>query len=151
MDERMTWKLALREKSDGWVMTAMCGSYLVIGCVHEHPTAEEAELCPEARTRIQDCAGVATAPTSAVSFGIALDALRIGRKASRAAWQAEDRLYLVPTRRRSIRGLASLGQHLEGQAKEHGSYLEVKLADGTVAPWQIRQEDVLASDWEIYE
>lgn len=74
-------------------------------------------------------------PVSGLNFGLAIEALKDGRRVARNGWNGKGMfLYHVP---------ASM------QFPGHRSYIEMKTVDDEYVPWVASQTDILAEDWVV--
>ena len=81
-----------------------------------------------------------------LSFGLALEALKLGKKVARAGWNGKGMwIRLVPN------GYFDVGiSILEHQAKLL-PWIGMKTADNAFIPWLASQTDMLAEDWQVVE
>lgn len=93
-------------------------------------------------------------PCDAMTFGLAVEALKKGSKVRRAGWNGKGMfLYYVPASAYP----ASRNEHgtmlgvFDGDMVPYGAYIAMKTAQNNVVPWLASQTDVLAEDWEIAE
>lgn len=88
-------------------------------------------------------------PTTGLTFGAAIEAVKIGKCVARAGWNGAGQfVYLVPA-----------GSHLAqteaqrvfgiGAIVPHRAYLALKTAQGDIATWAPSGSDALADDWII--
>lgn len=90
--------------------------------------------------------------TSGMPFGLAVEAMKKGKRIARAGWNGKGMFaYFVP---------AAAYPAQTGVAKEHfgesamvpyNAYMALKGADGTVSTWAPSGSDALADDWVIVE
>lgn len=89
--------------------------------------------------------------TDGMSFGLAIEAAKMGKKIARKGWNGKGMfLYHVP---------AAAYPPCTEVAKEafcgsdvpYGAYIAMKTAQGNVVPWLASQADMLADDWQIVE
>lgn len=93
----------------------------------------------------------------AMTFGLALEAMKKGKKVARAGWNGKDMfVYLVA-------GNTIVREKLYHEARTHVypvakssvdicSHIDMKAADGTiVVGWLASQTDMLAEDWSIVD
>ena len=89
--------------------------------------------------------------TDGMSFGLAIEAAKMGKKIAREGWNGKGMfLYHVP---------AAAYPPCTEVAKEafcgsdvpYGAYIAMKTAQGNVVPWLASQTDMLADDWKIVE
>lgn len=84
-------------------------------------------------------------PTSGMSFGLAIEALKLGKRVARAGWNGKGMwLKLVP---------ADLAEAVSFQheALRPLPWICMKTADQCFVPWLASQTDVLADDWQLLE
>ena len=88
-------------------------------------------------------------PADAMSFGHAVEALKLGNKVARKGWNGKGMfLWYVPAGKYPARMEAIKG-HYPCDLVPYSAYIAMKAADGAVVPWLASQTDVLAEDWEI--
>ncbi len=90
-------------------------------------------------------------PCDAMTFGLAIEALKKGKRVARAGWNGKGMwLALVDGDRWGIGGTAPYdvpgGAHIT-----HASFIGMRTADQKFVPWLASQTDVLAEDWKIVE
>jgi hypothetical protein len=85
-------------------------------------------------------------PTSGMSFGLAIEAMKKGRKVARVGWNGKGMwLHLV-------RFYGVIGGCAEGSVPmEQLPYIQMKTVDDKLVPWLASQTDMLADDWQIAE
>ena len=91
-------------------------------------------------------------PTTGLSFGMAIEALKLGEKVARAGWNGAGQfVYLVPAASYPAQtGIAKA--HFGADAMvPYRAYLALKTAQGDVATWAPSVSDCLAGDWQIVE
>lgn len=89
-------------------------------------------------------------PISGLTFGLAVEALKLGKKVARAGWNGKGMfLFLVPGSTFKVNRPPLLGIYPEGTEINYCPHIDMKTADGKVVPWLASQTDVLAEDWEI--
>ena len=85
-------------------------------------------------------------------FGMAIEALKRGKKVARMGWNGKGMfLYYVPPGRYPARTEAAKTIAGNDGKVDYGAYLALKTVQGNVIPWLASQADVLANDWEIVE
>ena len=90
--------------------------------------------------------------TSGMSFGLAVEAVKKGKKIARAGWNGKGMfLFLVPGSTFKVNRAPLLGIYPEGTEINYHSHIDMKTADGTIVPWLASQTDVLADDWIAVE
>ncbi len=88
--------------------------------------------------------------TSGLTFGLAIEALRLGKKVARQGWNGKDMfLFLVPGSTFTVNRAPLLGIYPEGTSINYHSHIDMKTAQGYVVPWLASQTDVLADDWVV--
>lgn len=90
--------------------------------------------------------------SSAVNFGMAIAALKLGSKVMREGWNGKGMfLYYVPENKypASRNTLNTLSGLFEDNLVPYGAYIAMKTAQGNVIPWVASQSDVLAEDWVV--
>ena len=90
-------------------------------------------------------------PCDAMDFGMAVAALKLGKRVARAGWNGKGMwLALIDGDRWGIGGTAPYdvpgGAHIT-----HASFIGMRTADQKFVPWLASQTDVLAEDWQIVE
>ena len=91
-------------------------------------------------------------PTDCMSFGLAIEAMKKGKKVSRRGWNGKGMfLYYVPEGRYPARTDAAKSIAEEDGKVDDGAYIAMKTAQGNAVPWLARQTDILADDWEVVE
>lgn len=89
-------------------------------------------------------------PCDSMTFGLAIEALKMGKKVSRAGWNGKS-MWLVLARDWN----ASLGSEggpsipLADDWKGHADFIAMYTADKMLVPWLASQTDVLAEDWGL--
>ena len=88
--------------------------------------------------------------TTELSFGLALIALKQGKKVARAGWNGKNMfLFLVPGSQFKVNRAPLLGIYPEGTEINYHAHIDMKTADNKVVPWLASQTDVLADDWYV--
>ncbi len=86
-------------------------------------------------------------PTNGMSFGLAIEALKAGKRVARAGWNGKGMwLALVNS--------ALCDLHADGMnffSLESIGWIGMKTADNKFVPWLASQTDMLADDWRIVE
>ena len=87
-----------------------------------------------------------------MTFGIAIEALKKGKKVARAGWNGKGMfLYYVPVGAYAPCTEIAASLVNENGLVEYGAYIAMKTAQGNVVPWLASQTDMLAEDWIIIE
>lgn len=88
--------------------------------------------------------------TSGLNFGLALEALKLGKKLSRAGWNGKGMfVYYVPANAYPAQTGAAKSYFGEGSMVPYNAYLAIKNVNDTVSTWVPSINDVLADDWQI--
>lgn len=91
-------------------------------------------------------------PAAAMTFGQAVEAMKIGAKVARAGWNGKNMfLFLVPGSMFQVNRAPLLGIYPEGAVVTYQPHIDMKTAQDTVVPWVASQSDVLSEDWAIVE
>jgi hypothetical protein len=92
--------------------------------------------------------------TDGLSFGLAVEALKLGQRVTRTGWNGKGMfLYFVPAASYPA-ARNSFGTMLgvfPGDMVPYRAYIAMKTAQNDVVPWVASQSDVLADDWQIVE
>jgi hypothetical protein len=87
-----------------------------------------------------------------VAFGVALEALKLGRRITRTGWDDAYRwLVLIPGSTFTVeagRPVAIAAPSLIGNPLEYGAHID-QFQGGVLAPWAATSADLLADDWRI--
>lgn len=88
-------------------------------------------------------------------FGVALDFLKEGHKATRAGWNGKGMFVVLqkgyPDGVPINANMAEATGLPEGTVCKFSPYLMLRSADGSFVPWLASQTDLLAEDWEILD
>lgn len=88
--------------------------------------------------------------TTGIPFGLAVEAVKKGKKIARAGWNGKGMfLFLVPGSTFKVNRAPLLGIYPEGTEINYHAHIDMKTADGTIVPWLASQTDVLADDWIV--
>jgi len=91
-------------------------------------------------------------PTTGMSFGLALEALKLGRCVSRAGWNAAGQfVYLVPANSYPAQTDVAKAHFGAGALVPYRAYLALKTVQGDVATWAPSGSDTLAEDWMLVD
>lgn len=97
-------------------------------------------------------ADAAYRPAAGLSFGLAIEALKMGHRVSRTGWNGKGMfLFLVNGSRFKVNRPPLLGIYLEGTEIDYHAHIDMKTAQGYVVPWLASQADMLADDWQLVE
>lgn len=91
-------------------------------------------------------------PTTGLTFGLAIEALKAGKRVARAGWNGGGQfVYLVPANSYPAQtGIAKAYFGADAMVP-YRAYLALKTAQGDVATWAPSCSDALAEDWQIVE
>jgi hypothetical protein len=83
-------------------------------------------------------------PTTGLTFGMAIEALKSGKRVARSGWNGKGMwLHLIPSSHwETTRGLELL---------DSLPWIGMKTVDDKFVPWLASQTDVLAEDWTVVE
>lgn len=91
-------------------------------------------------------------PTSGMSFGLAIEALKLGKRVARAGWNGKGMfVYLVPSGAYPARTEAAKEYFGESALVPYNPYMAIKNVDETVSTWVPSVNDTLADDWQLVE
>ena len=90
-------------------------------------------------------------PCNAMTFGLAVEALKKGLKVARAGWNGKGMwLFLI----QSSNDIAKLHGYGFGESKGESTFQDaifMRTVDAQLVPWTASQTDVLAEDWTLVE
>lgn len=90
--------------------------------------------------------------TRGLTFGQALEALKIGKRVAREGWNGKGMFaYLVPANSYPVQTGAAAAHFGKGSMVPYRAYLALKTVDDDVATWAPSCSDVLAEDWTVLE
>ena len=90
--------------------------------------------------------------TNGLTFGLAIEALKLGKKVARAGWNGAGQfVYLVPANSYPAQTGVAKQFFGDGAMVPYRAYLALKTAQGDVATWALSCSDALADDWLIVE
>jgi hypothetical protein len=91
-------------------------------------------------------------PCTAMTFGLAIEALKRGHRVARAGWNGKGMfVYLVPANTYPAQTGAAKAFFGEGALVPYNAYMALKGVDGRVSTWVPSVTDTLAEDWQIVE
>lgn len=91
-------------------------------------------------------------PCDAMTFGLAIEALKAGKKVARAGWNGKGMfVYYVPANIYPVQTGAAKSHFGEGAMVPYNAYMAIKNVNETVSTWVPSVNDVLAEDWMIVE
>ena len=92
-------------------------------------------------------------PVTALTFGLAVEALKLGKKVARAGWNGKGMfIFLIPGSTFHVNRAPLLGIFPEGTEVNYRPHIAMKGVDGAISEWTpAAGNDVLAEDWQIVE
>jgi hypothetical protein len=89
-------------------------------------------------------------PTNGLTFGAALEALKIGQRVARAGWNGKGMFaYMVSANSYPAQTGAAKAFFGDGGMVPYNAYFALKGADDTVSTWAPSGSDALAEDWLV--
>lgn len=96
-------------------------------------------------------------PATGLTFGLAIEALKYGKRVARAGWNGKG-MWLALTlsihdipRKGAVQPVYRLTLDDEGAGATALPWIGMKTADNKFVPWLASQTDMLADDWQIVE
>lgn len=90
-------------------------------------------------------------PTTGLSFGMAIEALKLGQRVARAGWNGKGMFLFLIQGSNDIAKLHGYGfGELVGEPAFRDAIF-MKTVDNQLVPWTASQTDVLAEDWTVLE
>ena len=90
--------------------------------------------------------------TDGMSFGLAIEAAKMGKKIQRSGWNGKGMfVYHTPVGCYAARTEAAKSIANEDGMVSYGAYLAIKTVSGEVIPWLASQTDMLSDDWRIVD
>lgn len=87
---------------------------------------------------------------SGMTFGAAIEALKVGQSVARAGWNGKGMfVYLVPAASYPVQTGAAKAYFGKDALVPYAAYLALKNVDGTVNTWAPSVSDALAEDWAL--
>lgn len=87
-------------------------------------------------------------PLDGMTFGLAIEALKMGKKVARRGWSGKGMwLYMVPAAHYAAQTTAAA--EFFGPLVPYRAYVAMKTANDEVVPWTIAMSDMLEEDWEL--
>lgn len=87
-------------------------------------------------------------PVDGMTFGLAIEALKLGKKVARAGWNGKGMfVYYVPAA--SYQAQTDAAKAYFGALVPYAAYFALKGVNGVVSTWVPSINDALAEDWEI--
>ena len=89
-------------------------------------------------------------PVSGLSFGLAIEALKQGKKVARVGWNGKGMfVYFVPPASYPVQTGAAKAHFGEGAMVPYNAYMAIKNVNETVSTWVPSVNDCLAEDWMV--
>lgn len=92
-------------------------------------------------------------PVDGMTFGMAIEAAKIGHKISRKGWNGKGMFvyYVPPAKYPADRNSnETMVEHADSEGMvQYNAYLAIKNVDGAVSTWVPSVNDVLSDDWDI--
>ena len=87
---------------------------------------------------------------SRMNIGNAVEAMKRGLRVARSGWNGKGMyLFLVNGSTFEVNRPPLLGIYPEGTEIRYNAHVDMRTADGSIAPWLCSQSDLLADDWYI--
>ncbi len=91
-------------------------------------------------------------PIAGLTFGEAVQAMKLGSKVARNGWNGKGMfLFLVPGSTFKVNRPPLLGIYPEGTEITYQPHIDMKTADDRVVPWLASQSDMLDTDYYILD
>ena len=94
-------------------------------------------------------------PVDAMTFGVAIEALKSGKKVARAGWNGKGMWLELVLSINDIPNIGTTHPVYRLTAGDNGPtalpWIGMKTADNKFVPWLASQTDMLADDWQIVE
>lgn len=88
--------------------------------------------------------------TQGLTFGMAIEALKLGKKVQRAGWNGKGMfVFLVNGSTFNVNRAPLLGIFPEGTEINYRPHIDIKNVDGSISTWVPSIGDVMAEDWLI--
>lgn len=89
-------------------------------------------------------------PSTGLTFGMALEALKLGKRVARVGWNGAGQfVYLVPAASYPAQTSAAKEHFGTDAMVPYNAYMAIKNVNETVSTWVPSCNDCLAEDWEI--
>lgn len=88
-----------------------------------------------------------------MTFGLAIEALKMGKKVARAGWNGKGMfIFLIPGSTFKVNRAPLLGIYPEGTEINYRPHIAMKGVDGSISEWTpAAGNDALAEDWQVVE
>lgn len=91
-------------------------------------------------------------PVRGLTFGLAIEAMKLGHKVARSGWNGKGMWLALVTPKDDDAGMGNIDYAVFGLAGKVGPclpWIGMRTADDKFVPWLASQTDMLAEDWEI--
>ena len=89
-------------------------------------------------------------PTDGLTFGLAIEAMKMGYKVTREGWNGKGMfLYYVTADYYPVKMAAAKSFFGDNSLVPYRDYIAMKTVNNDVVPWVASQTDILANDWGI--
>jgi hypothetical protein len=96
-------------------------------------------------------ADAAYRPTDGLPFGLAIEAMKKGKRVTRATWPLGVFVYYVPPASYPVQTGAAKAHFGEGSVVPYLAYLAIKRADDQVCVFSPGMDSILTDDWHTVE
>jgi hypothetical protein len=87
-----------------------------------------------------------------MDFGLALQAIKAGKKVARAGWNGKGMfIFVVNGSKFEVSRAPLLGIFPANTIATYRPHIDMKTADGEIVPWVASQSDLLVDDWIIVD
>ena len=87
-----------------------------------------------------------------MTFGLAIEALKMGKKVARAGWNGKEMfIFMVPGSTFKVNRAPLLGIYPEGTTIGYRPHIDMKHANGDIGTWDCAIGDILGEDWQVVE
>ena len=87
-----------------------------------------------------------------MTFGLAIEALKMGKKVARAGWNGKGMfIFLIPGSTFKVNRPPLLGIYPEGTTIGYRPHIDMKHANGDIGTWDCAIGDILGEDWQVVE
>jgi hypothetical protein len=113
---------------------------------------QQAEKHASEAARADEPNAMPTMPTTGLTFGSALEAIKTGKRMARSGWNGKNMfVFLVPGSQFNVNRPPLLGIYPDGTPITYRPHIDIKGADGSISTWVPSIGDVMAEDWQIVE
>ena len=89
-------------------------------------------------------------PTSGMSFGLAIEALKLGKRVARAGWNGKG-MWLALAGAESHWRASIAGEGMPQDWQGYSPFIAMYTAENLLVPWLASQTDMLADDWQLVD